>query len=112
MTKPNRTKSVVARKQSTAAAYEGLLFSVSDLLEQARRTSARVVNAVMTATYWEVGRRIVEFEQAGERRAEYGEALLKKLALDLTSRFGRGYSRQNLQQMRLFYLAFDIGKIC
>ncbi len=95
-----------------SAQYEGLLSSVSDLLEQARRTSARTVNAILTATYWEIGRRIVEFEQKGERRAEYGEALLKRLAVDLSSRFGRGYSRQNLQQMRLFYLAHDVDKIC
>jgi hypothetical protein len=92
--------------------YGGLLTSVSELLEQARRASARTVNAILTGTYWEVGRRIVEFEQAGESRAEYGEALLKKLAVDLSSRFGRGYSRQNLQQMRLFYVAYDAGKIC
>jgi predicted nuclease of restriction endonuclease-like (RecB) superfamily len=92
--------------------YDGLLSSVSELLEQARRTSARTVNAILTATYWEIGRRIVEFEQKGERRAEYGQALLKRLAVDLSSRFGRGYSRQNLQQMRLFYLAHDVDKIC
>jgi predicted nuclease of restriction endonuclease-like (RecB) superfamily len=58
----------------------------------------------MTATYWEIGRRIVEVEQKGEKRAEYGEELLKHLSKDLTERFGRGFSRQNLQQMRMFYL--------
>lgn len=68
-----------------------------------RRTSARSVNAIMTRTYWEVGRRIVEFEQAGEKRAEYGTELLKRLSGDLTKRFGRGFSRVNLQSMRLFY---------
>ncbi|HEX7618262.1 MAG TPA: PDDEXK nuclease domain-containing protein, partial [Verrucomicrobiae bacterium] len=65
--------------------------------------SARTVNAFMTATYWEVGRRIVEFEQGGEKRAEYGEELLDRLAADLNSRFGRGFSRRNLQSMRQFY---------
>jgi hypothetical protein len=48
-------------------------------------------NALMTATYWEVGRRIVEFEQGGEKRAGYGEELLARLADDLTARFGRGF---------------------
>jgi predicted nuclease of restriction endonuclease-like (RecB) superfamily len=90
--------------------YSGLLHSVSELLEQARRTSARVVNAVMTATYWEVGRRIVEFEQGGETRAEYGSTLLKKLSVDLTNRFGRGFSERNLEQMRLFYTLWPISQ--
>lgn len=88
--------------------YGGLLSSVSELLEQARRTSARAVNAVMTATYWEVGRRIVEFEQGGETRAEYGQALLHRLASDLTGRFGRGFSERNLGKYRLFYLTWRI----
>jgi hypothetical protein len=52
--------------------YGGLLSSVSDLLEQARRTSARAVNVVMTATYWEVGHRIVEYEQAGQKGVNIG----------------------------------------
>ena len=59
----------------------------------------------MTATYWEIGHRIVEFEQGGEKRAEYGEALLVELARDLTARFGRGFGKSNLFLMRKFYLA-------
>ena len=90
--------------------YSGLLLSVSKLLEQARRTSARAVNAVITATYWEVGRRIVEHEQRGESKAEYGIALLKKLSVDLTARFGRGFSERNLEQMRLFYTLWPISQ--
>lgn len=99
-----------AKQPSIGRKYDGLLSSVSELLEQARRSSARVVNAVMTATYWEVGRRIVEFEQAGEKRAEYGTALLKTLSVDLTSRFGRGFSERNLEQMRLFYTVWPISQ--
>ena len=64
------------------------------------------MNAIMAAAYWSIGRHIVEFEQSGEKRAEYGVALIERLAADLTKRFGRGFSRQNIQQMRLFYLAF------
>jgi predicted nuclease of restriction endonuclease-like (RecB) superfamily len=96
----------------TPADYSGLVGGVSTLLETARRTSARSVNALMTATYWEIGRRIVEFEQGGDKRAGYGEELLKLLASDLTARFGRGFSRQNLQSMRLFYLALPPERIC
>jgi hypothetical protein len=57
----------------------------------------------MTATYWEIGRRIAEFEQRGEQRAEYGEQLIEELARDLTRQFGRGFGRANLWQMRAFY---------
>jgi predicted nuclease of restriction endonuclease-like (RecB) superfamily len=66
----------------------------------------------MTATYWLVGRRIIELEQGGEARASYGEALVGRLSADLTARFGRGFSRQNLQQMRQFYLTYPPDKIC
>jgi predicted nuclease of restriction endonuclease-like (RecB) superfamily len=62
----------------------------------------------MTATYWEIGRCIVESEQGGQARAQYGEALLKQLSQDLTRTHGRGFSRQNLQQMRAFYLGWEI----
>ncbi len=94
-------------KDKSAQDYNNILTGMIELLENARRASARAVNSIMTATYWEVGRRIVEVEQGGEVRAEYGEALLKRLAADLTNRFGRGFSRQNLQQMRLFYVNYE-----
>lgn len=87
----------------------GLLISgISGLSEQARRTAARTVNSLLTATYWEIGRRIVEYEQGGKARAEYGEQLLTRLGEDLAARHGRGFSRSNLQQMRLFYLGWEI----
>src|SRR5208283_1506489 len=69
--------------------HDSIVSELVDLVESARRVSARSVNAVMTATYWEIGRRMVEFEQRGKKRAEYGEALLERLAADLTVRFGR-----------------------
>ena len=80
--------------------YAGLVGGIGDLLEAGRRISARAVNALMTATYWEIGRRIVEFEQGGKLRAEYGEELLKQLSADLTGRFGRGFGVDNLQRFR------------
>jgi predicted nuclease of restriction endonuclease-like (RecB) superfamily len=88
--------------------YDGLLQGVVHLLEEARRGAARSVNAILTATYWEIGRRIVEHEQEGKRRAVYGEALIQRLAHDLTGRFGRGFSRRNLFQMREFYATWPI----
>jgi predicted nuclease of restriction endonuclease-like (RecB) superfamily len=88
--------------------YSGLVDALGRLITEARRSSARAVNAVMTATYWEVGRSIVDFEQRGERRAAYGEELIERLAADLTERFGRGFSARNLAQMRLFFLEWPI----
>ena len=90
--------------------YDAMLSGVVELLEQARRTSARAVNSIMTATYWEIGRRIVEHEQGGEARAEYGVALIKQVSQDLLVRFGRGFSNRNVEQMRLFYLTWPIAQ--
>lgn len=92
---------------ATPRSYETLLRGVSALLEEARRLAARSVNAIITATYWEVGRRIVEYEQRGATRAAYGEALLAQLGGDLTARFGRGFGKSNLYLMRSFYLAYQ-----
>jgi predicted nuclease of restriction endonuclease-like (RecB) superfamily len=92
--------------------YGEIQAAIVTLLETARRAVARSVNAAMTATYWEIGRRIVEFEQGGAERAGYGDALVERLAKDLTQRFGRGFSRQNLGQMRAFYRAWPAQTIC
>lgn len=88
------------------ADYDAMLNRVVRLIAEARRASARSVNALMTATYWLIGRHIVEFEQEGKARAEYGEELLKRMATDLAARFGKGYSLTNLKQFRQFYLAY------
>jgi predicted nuclease of restriction endonuclease-like (RecB) superfamily len=98
-------------KREPMAAYDDLLVEVADVVEAARRAAVRSVNAVMTATYWFVGRRLVEHEQQGAVRAAYGERLLKRLARDLSERFGRGFSERNLEQMRAFYLGWPISQI-
>jgi len=92
-------------------AYTGLIGGIGELLETARHATARAVNSLMTATYWEVGRRIVKFEQGGKKRAGYGEELLSRLAADLTVRFGRGFSKPNLERMRLLYEMFPVARI-
>lgn len=91
--------------------YDSILGDISNVIHVTRRSAARSVNSIITAAYWLIGRRIVEFEQAGEKRAEYGTALIERLAADLTQRFGRGFSRQNIQQMRLFYLFYPAERI-
>ena len=109
---PDRRQSSLRRTSlSHDASYRAVCGDVSKIIDVARESAARSVNAAMTAAYWLVGRRIVEFEQSGGERAEYGAALIKRLAEDLTVQFGRGFSRQNVQNMRLFYLSFPPGKI-
>ena len=90
------------------AAYIDVRSGIFELLHAARQATARNVNALMTASYWEIGRRIVEAEQKGKRRAGYGEKLIERLSRDLTQQFGRGFSARNLDQMRQFYLTWAI----
>ncbi|AWS99001.1 PDDEXK nuclease domain-containing protein [Pseudomonas juntendi] len=90
------------------AGYAGIHSGIVEVLDAARRATARSVNALMTASYWEIGRRIVQAEQQGKRRAGYGEQLIERLSADLTAQFGRGFSRPNLQQMRSFFLTWPI----
>jgi len=86
--------------------YGEVLTGVTELLEMARRTAARATNALMTVTYWEIGRRIVECEQGGKGRAAYGQTLLVRLSNDLKARFGRGFGVDNLELFRAFYMAY------
>ena len=87
--------------------YESVLGDISNVIDAAKRTAARSVNCIMTAAYWLIGGRIFEFEQKGSERADYGEELLKRLSRDLTSRYGRGFAKSNLYQMRSFYMAYQ-----
>lgn len=84
----------------------GLLRQIRELILAARRTVARSVDTIQVITYFEIGRRIVEHEQHGKRRATYGKATLKELSVALTGEFGRGYSEDNLSNMRKFYLTY------
>jgi predicted nuclease of restriction endonuclease-like (RecB) superfamily len=91
--------------------YNNIRAEIVELLNAARSTASRNVNALMTTTYWEIGRRIVQSEQAGEKRAGYGDVLIQRLATDLSASFGRGFGPRNLAQMRSFYLAWPHDKI-
>ena len=88
--------------------YTSVHKNIVALLQSARQAAARTVNALITTTYWEIGRRIVEFEQGGSDRAAYGEVLIQRLANDLSNQFGRGFSKRNLEHMRLFYQCWPI----
>ncbi len=93
-------------------AYPALLNGIGTLVDESRHAVVRAANCFMTATYWEVGRRIVEFEQGGKKRAQYGEELMDRLARDLTQRLGRGFSRPNLSRIRDFYICHPVQEIC
>ncbi|WCM41097.1 PDDEXK nuclease domain-containing protein [Flavobacterium sp. CBA20B-1] len=82
---------------------------IVDLLQSARSNVVRAINQTMVLTYFEIGRIIVEEEQGGKERAAYGKQLLKELSKVLTKEFGRGFSVQNLERMRSFYLAYSIS---
>src|SRR4051812_32758645 len=110
MTKKRSTTDPVPAGRESAT-YDAVLAGLTALLESARHAAARAVNSVMTTTYWEVGRQIVEEEQRGRERAAYGERLIDRLSDDLTQRFGRGFSKVNLKQMRKFYLEWSAPKI-
>lgn len=86
--------------------YNHLLNKIAEILVEARGKVVREINKAQVLAYREIGREIVEFEQKGKVRAGYGEELLKRLSVDMTARFGKGFSRSNLQNMRLFYLAY------
>src|ERR1700686_775133 len=86
--------------------YNNIRAGIVELLKAARSAAARNVNSIMTAVYWEIGRRIIETEQAGAVRSTYGDELIKQLAKDLSAQFGRGFGVVNLSQMRRFFLAW------
>ncbi len=88
-----------------------LLQNISSLLDNARKKVAVAVNQTILLTDYEIGRMIVEDEQNGENRAEYGKAVLKDLSLHLTEKFGRGFSEDNLSNMRKFYQIYSNQQI-
>ncbi|HEX7845807.1 MAG TPA: DUF1016 N-terminal domain-containing protein, partial [Chitinophagaceae bacterium] len=87
--------------------YSGLLKEIRQLVERARNNITRSINTELLATYWNVGKLIVEYEQSGSIRAEYGKQLLIDLSKSLSREIGKGFSRSQLQMMRLFYIRFQ-----
>src|ERR1035437_2572941 len=87
---------------------DSLLVEFAGLIAHARQQALRAVDIIQVRTCWEVGRHIVEFEQGGRTRAEYGAGQLAQVAERLTAEFGKGFDASNLRYMRLFYQAFPI----
>lgn len=86
--------------------YSSLIINIGDILKRGRNNVARTICNIMVITYWQIGHQIVEFEQNGNERAEYGSNLLNKLSKDLTERYGKGFSHSNVVYIRKLYLAY------
>jgi len=86
--------------------YQQLLGRISEVYASGRLRAHQAVNSHMTETYWQIGHDIVEFEQGGKVRADYGKALLVNLSGDLRLRLGKGFSRSNVSRFRQFYMAY------
>ena len=93
---------------NVVVASDRLYCSVRKVIQEAQGAVSRVANWAMVESNWRIGFLIVEDEQKGKRKAEYGKTVLKDLARRLTSEYGSGYDESNLRYMRLFYLAFPI----
>ena len=104
MKKPSASKKSLTTAKSKPDSLKGLLTEVRQLIQSARRGVATVVDTFQVMTNFEIGRRIVEHEQKGAKRAAYGSELLKELSAKLTEEFGRGFSEDNLSNMRRFFL--------
>lgn len=87
--------------------YNELIGKIGGLLQQGRQQAVQSVNTILVQTYWLIGQHIVEFEQKGNQKAEYGSQLLDKLSKDLTQSYGKGFSRSNVFQIRQFYSKFQ-----
>lgn len=86
--------------------YSVLITDIGSLLEQGRHQAYQAINSILVNTYWEIGKKIVEFEQKGKEKAEYGSALLEWLSKDLVLRYGKGFNIRNIYLMRKFYILF------
>jgi hypothetical protein len=98
---------VYSVKMTNKPSDTSFISSVIELLQLARQRFVNVVNHTMVLTYYEIGRKIVEEEQNGRERADYGKHLMKELSSELTKEFGKGFSRRNLEQMRQFYQVYS-----
>jgi len=86
--------------------YGKLIEKISDIVKKSRTELAKTINSKIVHTYWSIGKYIVEFEQKGKKRADYGSKLMKTISRELSAKLGKGFSRSNLQNMRLLYLDY------
>lgn len=89
--------------------YTSLLNQISETYNHGRKKAIMAVNTNMVETYWKIGQYIVEFEQGGQVKAQYGLGLLERLSKDLSIEHGKGFGLSNLKRMRQFYITYQIG---
>jgi predicted nuclease of restriction endonuclease-like (RecB) superfamily len=105
---PRQSTRAVTSASLSSTGYDALLKQIFAAYATGQHRAVQAVNTVITATYWRIGRHIVEFEQGGQLRADYGTGLLDRLARDLSARLGKGFSRSNIVYMRRLYLFYPI----
>ncbi len=88
--------------------YQNLVSEIGNILQEGRAKAAYAVNTILVQTYWQIGRYIVEFEQNGNEKADYGSSFLEKISKDLSAAYGKGFSRSNVFYMRQLYITFPI----
>jgi predicted nuclease of restriction endonuclease-like (RecB) superfamily len=103
----DKTRQPSVTNDAVGVAAEILFQRVARIIDGARSRLAHAVNTAMVRAYWETGREIVEIEQSGQMRAEYGTQVVERLSQRLTDRFGKGFSSRSLERMRAFYLAYS-----
>ena len=97
-------KEIIKKKEGD---YNTLISSIGTFLEEARKYVYSQINQILVKTYWNIGKQIIEYEQKGKEKAEYGSKLLDNLSKDLKLRYGKGFSRSNIIYMRLFYIKYS-----
>jgi len=93
-------------KKLTKRKYDELIDKISRIVIEARTAVVRSINTKIVHTYWMIGKYIVEYEQEGKVRADYGSELMRKVSEELSARLGKGFSQRNLRDMRRMYLSY------
>ena len=97
----------MSKEIASPVAYQDLLQEIGHAIHGARQQAAQTVNTLLVQTYWHIGQHIVEFEQGGKEKADYGSGLLDRLSKDLSTLYGKGFGRSNVFYMRKLYLSFQ-----
>lgn len=109
--KPKNEIKEAAVRDNAAAEMHSCIEDIRQIIDNGRKAAYLSVNAVMVQTYWNIGKRIVEEEQNGKERADYGKKIIKQLAAELSFEYGNGFSERNLRNFRAFYLKFPDSEI-
>jgi hypothetical protein len=96
----------LTKQPSKSTAYTALISQIGQLLQAGRNQAVKTIDNILVQTYWQIGKYIVEFEQGGQEKSEYGTKLLNRLSKDLTLIYGKGFSRSNIFQIRQMYIKF------